>query len=344
MTTATLNTRGPEESPQPALTTGRATTGESTARTLRVQQKSWESDGVISVTFADPSGAQLPPWQPGSHLSLHLPNGLIREYSLCSNPLDSSSWTVAVLRTPDSRGGSQLVHDGLPVGSLLKVEGPRNSFALEDAGRYVLIAGGIGITPIISMARKLQAAGADWSLLYTGRSRATMAFLPEIEALPQDRITIHADDEANGSYPDLAAAVGTLSSDALVYACGPEPLLKAVAGAMQDEGQLRIERFKAPEKVVVAERDESSFDVVCNSTGQRIPVGPEVSVLAALNNAGIDVPSSCAEGICGTCETRVISGDVEHRDFLLSQAEQAANKSMFVCVSRCRSAELILDL
>lgn len=344
MTTATLNTRGPEESSQQAPATDRVTTGEPTARTLRVQQKTWESDGVTSVTFADPSGAQLAPWQPGSHLSLHLPNGLVREYSLCSDPLDSTSWTVAVLRTPDSRGGSQLVHEGLPVGALLKVEGPRNNFALEDAGRYVLVAGGIGITPIISMARQLHAAGADWSLLYTGRSRATMAFLPEIGTLPQDRITIHADDEANGSYPDLAAAVGDLSPDALVYTCGPEPLLKAVAGVMQDEAQLRIERFKAPEKVVVAEQNESAFDVVCNSTGQRIPVGPDVSVLDALNDAGIDVPSSCAEGICGTCETRVISGDVEHRDFLLSQAEQTANKSMFVCVSRCRSAELILDL
>ena len=202
MTTATLNTRGPEESSQPAPATDRVTTGEPTARTLRVQQKTWESDGVTSVTFADPSGAQLAPWQPGSHLSLHLPNGLVREYSLCSDPLDSTSWTVAVLRTPDSRGGSQLVHEGLPVGALLKVEGPRNNFALEDAGRYVLVAGGIGITPIISMARQLHAAGADWSLLYTGRSRATMAFLPEIGTLPQDRITIHADDEANGSYPD----------------------------------------------------------------------------------------------------------------------------------------------
>ncbi|MDQ0801425.1 PDR/VanB family oxidoreductase [Arthrobacter sp. SLBN-112] len=344
MTTVTLNTRGPENSPRQNPATGQVATGDPTARTLRVQQKKFESDGVTSVTFADPSGAPLPQWQPGAHLSLHLPNGLIREYSLCSDPLDSTSWTVAVLRAPDSRGGSQHVHDGLPVGALITVEGPRNNFALEDAGRYVLVAGGIGITPIISMARKLHAAGAEWSLLYTGRSRSSMAFLPEIDTLHQDRITIHADDEANGSYPDLAAAVGTLSPDALVYACGPEPLLKAVAGAMQDEAQLRIERFKAPEKVAVPVESESAFDVVCNSTGQRIPVGADVSVLDALNNAGIDVPSSCAEGICGTCETRVISGDVEHRDFLLTQAEQAANKSMFVCVSRCRSAELILDL
>lgn len=344
MTTVTLNTRVPEESAGQNPATDQAAAGEPTTRTLRVQQKKWESDGVTSVTFADPSGAPLPRWQPGSHLSLHLPNGLTREYSLCSDPLDSTSWTVAVLRAPDSRGGSQHVHDGLPVGALLKVEGPRNNFALEDAGCYALVAGGIGITPIISMARQLQAAGAEWSLLYTGRSRATMAFLPEIDTLPQDRITIHADDEANGSYPDLAAAVGTLSPDALVYVCGPEPLLNAVAGAMQDEAQLRIERFKAPEKVAAAKQSETAFDVVCNSSGQRIPVAPDVSVLDALNKAGIDVPSSCAEGICGTCETRVISGDVDHRDFLLSQTEQAASKSMFVCVSRCRSAELILDL
>ncbi|WP_416417282.1 PDR/VanB family oxidoreductase [Paenarthrobacter aromaticivorans] len=344
MTTAILNSRASEESARQVSATENVVTGEPIARMLRIQQKTWEADGVTSISLADPSGAKLPQWQPGAHLSLHLPNGLIREYSLCSDPLDSTNWTVAVLRTSDSRGGSQHVHEGLPVGALLKVEGPRNNFALEDAGRYVLVAGGIGITPIISMARQLHAAGADWSLLYTGRSRTSMAFLAEIATLPQDRISVHANDETNGAYADLPATVGDLSPDALVYACGPEPLLKAVASAMKDETQLRIERFKAPEKVVVAAQSESAFDVVCSSTGQRIPVAPDVSVLDALNSAGIDVPSSCAEGICGTCETRVISGDVEHRDFLLTQAEQAANKSMFVCVSRCRSAELILDL
>lgn len=312
--------------------------------TLRVQQKTWEADGVIRITFVDPAGAELPQWLPGAHLSLHLPNGLTREYSLCSDPEDSTSWTVAVLRTPDSRGGSRLIHDELPVGTLIKVEGPRNNFELEHAGRYALVAGGIGITPIISMVRRLESVGADWSLLYTGRSRSTMAFLSEISGLPRHRISIHAADEDNGNYADLSEAVGSLPPEALVYACGPESLMQAVAGAMADDSKLRIERFKAPDVVPGPELDPTSFDVICQSTGQRIAVGPDVSVLDALNDAGMNVPSSCAEGICGTCETGVIEGDVEHRDFLLSPAERAENKSMFVCVSRCRSRELILDL
>lgn len=314
------------------------------ALTLRVQQKRWEADGVVSITFVDPQGAELPQWLPGSHLSLHLPNGLTREYSLCSDPNDSSAWTVAVLRTTDSRGGSRLIHDELPVGTLLTIEGPRNNFELEQAQRYALVAGGIGITPIISMARRLEAAGADWSLLYTGRSRSTMAFLPEISGFPAHRISIHAMDEAGGAYADLPKAVGALPPEALVYACGPESLMQAVAGAMADDSQLRIERFKAPEVVSGPETEATSFDVICQRSSQRVAVGPDISVLDALNDAGIFVPSSCAEGICGTCETGVIAGDVEHRDFLLSPAEQAENKTMFVCVSRCRSRELILDL
>lgn len=312
--------------------------------TLRVQQKRWEADGVVSITFVDPHGSALPQWLPGAHLSLHLPNGLTREYSLCSDPNDTSAWTVAVLRTADSRGGSRLIHDELPVGTLLKVEGPRNNFALEHAGRYALVAGGIGITPIISMVRRLEAAGADWSLLYTGRSRSTMAFLPEISGLPAHRISIHAMDEAGGAYADLAGAVGGLPPEAQVYACGPESLMQAVAGAMADESQLRIERFKAPEVVPGPETEATGFDVICQRSSQRVAVGPDISVLDALNDAGINVPSSCAEGICGTCETGVIAGDVDHRDFLLSPAEKAENKTMFVCVSRCRSRELILDL
>ncbi|MFJ5956982.1 PDR/VanB family oxidoreductase [Paenarthrobacter sp. NPDC092416] len=313
-------------------------------RTLRVQQKRWEADGVTSLTLTDPAGTPLPQWVPGAHLSLRLPNGLTREYSLCSDPDSSSSWTVAVLRTPDSRGGSRFVHDDLPVGSLLEVEGPRTNFALEKASGYVLVAGGVGITPIIAMVRQLEKEGADWSLLYTGRSRATMAFLAEISQMPQERVTIHADDEANGNFPDIAGAVGSLPSSALVYVCGPEPLMKAVESAMEDPSRLRLERFKAPVPAAAPAGEDTGFEVVCQSSGQRIVVGPTISVLDALNQAGIDVPSSCTEGICGTCEVGVVEGDVDHRDFLLSPAEQAENKSMFVCVSRCRSTQLVLNL
>lgn len=315
---------------------------EPTRRTLRVQQKTWEADGVISLTLTDPSGTGLPTWKPGAHLALHLPNGLVREYSLCSDPADRSRWTVAVLRTPDSRGGSTYIHDLLPVGGLLEVEGPRQNFALDTAARHILIAGGIGITPILSMVRELHRAGANWTLLYTGRSRPAMAFLDEIGALPADRVTIHADDAVAGRYPDLAGLLGDIDSETVAYCCGPESLMTACSEALADPGQLRIERFKAPEPITTGV--DTAFDVVLATSGRRIPVAPEVSVLSALQNAGVHVESSCTEGICGTCEVGVVKGDVEHRDFLLSPAEQQSGGTMFVCVSRCRSAELVLDL
>ncbi|WP_327150993.1 PDR/VanB family oxidoreductase [Nocardia sp. NBC_01329] len=311
-------------------------------RTLRVQQKTWEADGVISVTLADPAGAELPSWEPGAHLALHLPNGLVREYSLCSDPADRSRWTVAVLRKPDSRGGSTYIHDLLPVGGLLEVEGPRQNFALGVAARHILVAGGIGITPILSMVRNLHRDGANWTLLYTGRSRSTMAFLDEIDSLPADRVTIHADDAAAGRYPDLDGLLGDIDDDVVAYCCGPESLMTACSGALADPGQLRIERFKAPEPITTGA--DTAFDVVLAGSGRRIPVGPDVSVLSALHNAGVPVESSCTEGICGTCEVGVVKGDIEHRDFLLSPEEQQTGATMFVCVSRCRSAELVLDL
>jgi ferredoxin-NADP reductase len=315
-----------------------------TPRTLRVHQKTWEAEGVTSLTLVDPAGTELPTWEPGSHLSLRLPGGLAREYSLCSDPADASRWCVAVLRTPDSRGGSRLVHEGLPVGAVLEVDGPRHHFGIDaDASRHVLVAGGIGITPIIAMVRELHARGADWQLLYAGRSRATMAFLDEIAGLPPGRVTVHADDEAAGGFPDLPGLLGTLEPSATAYACGPESLMQACAEALPDPGQLRIERFKAPEPVVTGEDDEA-FDVVLNSTGERVRVDADVSILEALETAGLDVPSSCTEGICGTCEVGVLAGDIDHRDFLFTDEEHAAGKSMAICVSRCRSPELILDL
>ena len=323
--------------------TSKAQPGEAGQHVLRVQQKTWEADGITSVTLVDPSGNPLPTWRPGAHVALHLPNGLVREYSLCSDPEDSTRWTVAVLRTPDSRGGSTCVHDQLPVGAHIAVDGPRNAFHLEEATNHFLIAGGIGITPIITMVRELHARGADWSLLYTGRSRRTMAFLTEVEKLPRERVHVHVDEE-NGSYPDVTAILGSHDPRTLVYCCGPTPLMDAVADGMKDPGQLRLERFKAPERESSAGDTDEAFEVVLSSTGERIPVGPDESVLHALEAAGVPVDSSCTEGICGTCETKVISGEVDHRDFLLTPEEHQAAGTMMICVSRCRGRELVLDL
>ncbi|MGC5164688.1 PDR/VanB family oxidoreductase [Rhodococcus sp. DT1] len=314
-------------------------------RILRVHQKTYEAEGVTSVTLVDPTGNDLPSWEPGAHIALHLPNGLLREYSLCSDPSDRGRWTVAVLRKPDSRGGSVAVHDALPVGATLQVDVPRNAFGLDErAEHHVLVAGGIGITPILAMTRRLQQQNKEWHLLYTGRSRTTMAYLEEIAGFPVDRVTIHADDEANGSFPDLGALMASHPATATVYCCGPEPLMNACAEALDDPARLRIERFKAPEQPVNPDGDDTAFDVVISSNGQRITVDANTSVLDALMSAGLPVPSSCTEGICGSCEIGVVKGDVDHRDFVLSPDEHASGTTMLPCVSRCRSAELVIDL
>lgn len=310
---------------------------------LRVHQKTWEAQGITSVTLVHPEGKPLPRWEPGAHLALHLPNGLVREYSLCSDPDDTSRWTVAVLRAPDSRGGSALVHDELPIGSEIVVDGPRNLFGLDEAQRHLLIAGGIGITPIVAMARALEARGADWNLLYTGRSREVMAFVDELSALPAGRVTLHMDDQAEG-FADIAGTVQGVDDETLVYCCGPATLMEAVEVNMADTSRLRLERFRAPEPKVDPDVPDGAFDVVINSSGERVHVASDVTVLDALAAAGVDVPSSCTEGICGSCETGVVSGDIDHRDYILTDEEKESGCTMCICVSRCRSAELVLDL
>lgn len=319
--------------------------GSDTSQVLRVHQKAWEAQGVTSVTFVHPEGKALPRWEPGAHLSLHLSNGLVREYSLCSDPEDTSSWTVAVQRAPDSRGGSSLIHDELQIGAEVLVDGPRNLFQLDgDAPRHLLVAGGIGITPIVAMTRALQAKGADWHLLYTGRSREMMAFVDEIAGLPAERVTVHVDDEVGG-FADLAGILGGADDETIVYCCGPATLMEAVEISVPDTSRLRLERFRAPEaKVAPDGAPDGAFDVVVSSTGERVHVGTETSILDALAEAGHDVPFSCTEGICGTCETGVVSGEIDHRDFLLSDEERESGCTMCICVSRCRGPELVLDL
>lgn len=313
-----------------------------TARVLRVHQKTWEADGVTSITLVDPSGAELPRWEPGSHVALRLPDGLVREYSLCSAPEDSSRWTVAVLRAEKSRGGSSYVHDRLSIGAEIEVDGPRNAFSIDsDAAHHILIAGGVGITPIVAMMRRLESEGRSWHMLYAGRSRPSMAFVDEVSAHSASAI-VHADDE-RGGLPDLRALFAGAPAGSVAYCCGPAALLDAVAEVLPPEIPLRSERFAAP--VVQVDTDgDTAFDVVLDRTGQRIPVPADISVLDALADAGVEVPSSCTEGICGTCEVGVVKGDLDHRDFVLTDTEHASGHTMLPCVSRCRSAELVLDL
>jgi ferredoxin-NADP reductase len=309
---------------------------------LRVHRTTWLADRVTQVELRDPEGAPLPEWTPGAHLSLHLPNGLVREYSLCGDPADRRVWTVAVLREESSRGGSAWVHERLTAGTLVAVDGPRNTFELHDAPEHLLVAGGIGVTPILAMARELAGRDTPWSMLYCGRSRAGMAFLDQLSALAGDRLEVHADDE-RGGVPDLAAKLAGLAPGAVVHCCGPEPLLRAVEAALPAGVQLRVERFRAP-AAPAAGASATGFDVVCAGSGARVAVVAEESIVDALGRVGVAVPTSCREGVCGTCETKVLSGEPDHRDFVLDEEEKASTGTMMLCVSRCRSAELVLDL
>ncbi|MEU7006321.1 PDR/VanB family oxidoreductase [Streptomyces sp. NPDC046332] len=305
---------------------------------LVVHRMTWEADGVLSVELVHPDGKPLPAWTPGAHVDVHV-GGFVRQYSLCGDPQSAGVYRIGVLNEPASRGGSRHVHTALRPGQQVTVSEPRNHFALEDAGGYVFVAGGIGITPLLAMAREAERRGARWRLVHGGRTRASMAFTAELTALGGGALTLVPQDEAG--HIDLDAALAGLDDDTLVYACGPGPLLAAVEERCPPE-RLRLERFSAP--VVERGAEGGGFEVECRTSGLTLDVGPGTSILDAAEAAGLDVQSSCRDGICGSCETRVIDGVPDHRDFLLSEAEHTVNATMMICVSRCASGRLVLDL
>jgi ferredoxin-NADP reductase len=309
---------------------------------LVVREAQTVADGVVALTLADPNGGELPAWTPGAHIDFVLNDQLIRQYSLCGSPSKPDMWRVGVLRAPDSRGGSERVHDVLTPGSIVRIRGPRNHFPLVASPRYLFIAGGIGITPILPMIAEADAAGADWRLTYGGRERASMAFLDEL-AQYGDRVTIIPQDEQG--MLDLEAVLGAPRPDTLVYCCGPEGLLSAVEKFCEKWplGTLHLERFTAKPQEPAAEVN-SSFELVLQRSGLTLHVPADKSVLTVIREAGVSVLASCLEGVCGTCETEVIDGEVDHRDSILNDEERASNEYMMVCVSRCRSPRLTLDL
>jgi ferredoxin-NADP reductase len=247
---------------------------------------------------------------------------------------------VAVLREAEGRGGSLHLHDGTAVGDVLPVGRPRNNFPLDASPRYLFIGGGIGITPLVPMMAAAEAAGAEWSLLYGGRTRASMAFLDELE--DDRRVTVVPQDTMG--LLDLGTALGEPHPETLVYCCGPEPLLQAVeaAAAHWPPGALHVERFKA--RGDLPDDEGHAFAVVLKRSGLTVEVAPGETILDAVAAAGVPVPSSCREGTCGTCETVVLDGEPEHRDSILTPAEQAAGDCMMICCSRCRGDRLVLDL
>lgn len=303
---------------------------------LVVAARSAVAEDVVLLTLEAPDGAPLPAWAPGAHVDLLLAPGLERQYSLCGDPADTARWQVAVLREAAGRGGSAHVHDRLDVGSRLAVRGPRNNFAFAPRGEVVFVAGGIGITALLPMIGAAEAAGAPWRLLYAGRSRRTMAFVGDLVERFPDRVEIYAADE--GRRLDLTA---DLPVGAVVYACGPRRLLDALEEQCP-AGTLHLERFEAKE--FGAPVWDGDFEVELAMTGVTVTVPPGRSILDVAEEAGALVVSSCREGTCGTCETAVLEGEVEHRDSVLSPEEQGYSDVMMVCVSRAACPRLVLEL
>ena len=308
---------------------------------VRVAAKEVAADGVVTLELHEAGGQPLPRWQPGAHVDLILPDAPTRQYSLCGDPADHHCYRLGILREPASRGGSEYIHDRLQVGDIVRVRGPRNNFPLAHAPRYLFIAGGIGITPILTMIAQAERVGADWRLVYGGRRRESMAFLDEL-ARYGDRVSVRPQDETG--LLDLASLLGGPHDDTLIYCCGPEPLLAAVEEHSRawPAKSLHVERF-APKPVGDGAPTEA-FEITLASSGLTLTVPGDRSILSVVEEAGISVLSSCGEGTCGSCEVPVLDGKPDHRDSVLDEDERQANDCMMICVSRACSARLTLDL
>jgi ferredoxin-NADP reductase len=299
--------------------------------------------GVISLELAAPGAAALPEWTPGAHIDLHLPSGLVRSYSLHGDPRERGAYHVAVLNAPDGRGGSAEVHRIAAPGAAVRASAPRNAFALEQASHYLFLAGGIGVTPLLAMAREVSRRGSTWTFVYGGRSRGHLAFLDALSALPGGELHVVPQDEAG--LPDLAAAFAALPAGAAAYCCGPSGMLEAalaIGEQTRPDIPVRLERFVAPAPADLGE--DRGFEVELARSGVTVTVPPGVSVLDAVRAEIPGVMSSCEQGICSACETPVLAGIPDHRDSVLTAKERAANNYMMICVSRALTPRLILDL
>jgi ferredoxin-NADP reductase len=301
-----------------------------------------EAEGIVSLEFAPVTGI-FPEWQPGAHIDLNLNADLVRQYSLCSDPRDRHRWRVSILREPQSRGGSEWVHDRVSVGDQIVLGGPRNNFELKKHREYLFIAGGIGITPILPMIAQCEEQGLPWRLVYGGRSEASMAFTAEL-AKYGDKVTFWPQDQRG--LIDLPNLLKEPSTDLAVYCCGPGVLLDAVESHCDKwpagSGTLHLERFRP--KAGALEGQNTEFEIELDSTGAVLTVPADKSIAETLEAAGIHVPTSCREGTCGTCETVVFEGTPDHRDSYLSPEEKASNELIMLCCSRSCSKRLVLDI
>jgi ferredoxin-NADP reductase len=310
---------------------------------MEVKAKTRITDTITQLTLVRADGRDLPEWTPGSHIDLVLGPDMVRQYSLCGDPSDLRSWQVSVLYEPDGRGGSACVHNELREGESIAVRGPRNNFHLVEAPRYLFIAGGIGITPLLSMIESVDRAGAEWSLVYGGRSRRNMAFADDLKQAHRGGVTLVPED-THGRI-DLAGILGGVTPGTAVYVCGPEGLLcavEAMAAELDIAGQIHLERFTPKTQMDAPVLD--NFEVEFVRSGITVSVGPDESILEAARAVGVLAPFSCSEGTCGTCETNIVSGLADHRDSVLSPAEQEENSTLMICISRAACPKIRLDL
>ncbi len=322
--------------------------------TLRLQVRAirLEAQGIHSFELADPAGALLPEVQAGAHVDVHLPNlpvpGLVRSYSLAGDPADRRRWLLGVLRETQGRGGSRAMHEHVRVGDLLQVGAPRNAFALHAGAQHaVLIAGGIGITPLKSMAHTLRAQGASFELHVCARSPAHAAFAQELQALvPAGRLHWHFDGGEPAKGLDLAALLRDVRPGTHLYACGPAGLMKAFAAAASHwpACTVHVEHFKPPEPTAPAAATagaSAGFEVRLARSGLSVQVAPDQSIVRAIELAGLRVPTSCLSGLCGACKVDVLEGEVEHNDYVLSDEDHT--RCMTLCVSRAKGPSLVID-
>lgn len=306
------------------------------------------AEDVLAVTVRAVDGADLPAWQPGAHLELRLPSGRLRQYSLCGSTEDRSTYRVAVLREQDGRGGSAELHEIAVAGREVTVRGPRNHFPLVDAPDYLLIAGGIGVTPILAMARTISARGGTARVLYGGRSRATMAFTDELASLPGIAVELVPQDERG--FPDLRGAIDACSDGTAVYCCGPGAMISEVQRQCEElgrSGQLHVERFAASDEMearLTSTEGNIPFQVELARTGAVLDVPVDKRLIEVVREVVPGIAYDCEKGFCGSCETRVVDGTPDHRDEVLSETEREAGRSMIICVSRSCTPRLVLDL
>lgn len=315
---------------------------------VRVARKAVEALDIASFELVADDGSALPPFSAGAHIDVHLPGGVVRQYSLCNDPGESHRYLIGVLRDAASRGGSVAMHDAVHEGDRLQISAPKNHFPLaHEARRSLLLAGGIGITPLLCMAERLAVIGADFELHHCTRSRERTAFIGRIGASRfADRVRRHFDDGDAAQRLDLDALLGQPEAGVHVYVCGPKGFMDAVLGRARERGwpaaQIHYEYFGAEPVAEVA--GDAAFEVQLASSGRIVIVPPGQSIVHALAEAGVAVMTSCEQGVCGTCLTRVLEGRPDHRDLYLTPEEQAANDQFLPCCSRSKSARLVLDL